>query len=219
MKFDSKTVSVLKNFSSISPSMIFHEGNVLKTISPNSTVIAKAQVPVSFDRKFAIKNVGTLLSALSFYEDPDVNFEEKNFTISKGNSKTVLSYTAESTIRAQPPENDPKLPTIDVTFNISASALANIMKMLSTLGLPEVAIVGDGTTLSVCALDSKNAKSETHSETVGTTDKKFKAIFKSENLKIVPGDYDIEVCSRGISHFKGKDIEYWIAVEQNSTYN
>lgn len=218
MKFDNKTVSILKNFSAISPSMIFREGNVLRTISPNKTVIAKAQVSVSFERKFALKNVGTFLNTLSFYEDPEVTFEEKNFTISKGNSKTVLSYTAENTIKALPPEKDPVLPSVDITFSISASALANIMKMLATLGLPEVAITGDGEKLSVCALDSKNANSETHSEDVGTADKRFKSIFKAENLKIIPGDYTIDVSSRGIAHFKGKEIEYWIAVEQNSTY-
>jgi gp45 sliding clamp, C terminal len=217
MKFDAKTISILKNFSNISLSMIFREGNVVKVISPNKTIVAKAVVPVTFDRRFAVKNLSTFLNTLSFYEDPDVTFNEKNLTISKGESQTTMAYTAENTVKA-PPENDPVLPSVDVSFDISAKALANITKMLGTLSLSEIAIIGDGTRLSVAAIDSKNSNSDTHVEVVGTTDKTFRSIFRAENLKIIPGDYHIDVCSRGISHFKGQEAEYWIVVEQNSTY-
>ena len=38
---------------------------------------------------------------------------------------------------------------------------------------------------------------------------------------MLPGDYDVTIC-RGISHFKNKDedldLEYWIAIEKDSTY-
>ena len=217
MKFDAKTVSVLKNFSHINLSMAFREGNVLRVMSPNKTIIAKATVPVTFDRRFAIKNLNTMLSTLSFYEDPEVTFNEKNFTVSKDGSQTTLAYVSEDTIKV-PPEKDLTLSSIDVSFNISAKSLSNIQKMIGALGVPEVAIIGDGTNLSVAAIDSKNANSDSHNEIVGTTDKNFRLIFKAENLKVIPGDYSIDVSSRGISHFKGAEAEYWIVVEQNSTY-
>jgi len=53
---------------------------------------------------------------------------------------------------------------------------------------------------------------------IGETDKTFNAVFKAENLRIIPGEYDVKVSSKGISHFKGKEAEYWIAVEQHSTF-
>lgn len=217
MKFDAKTVSVLKNFSQINVSMLFREGNTVKVISPNKTVIAKANVPVTFDRRFAVKNLGVFLSTLSFYDDPDVSFNENNMTIKKDSSYTTLAYTPEETVKV-PPEKDPVLPSIDISFRISAKALSNIHKMIGTLGVPEIAIIGDGNNLSVAALDSKNSNSDSHTEVVGSTDKNFRLVFKAENMKMISGDYNIDVCSRGISHYKGTEAEYWIAVEQNSTY-
>ena len=46
----------------------------------------------------------------------------------------------------------------------------------------------------------------------------FKAIFKAENIKIIPGDYEVSISSKGISHFSGESVEYYIAVESNSTF-
>jgi hypothetical protein len=45
-------------------------------------------------------------------------------------------------------------------------------------------------------------------------------IFKTENLKMIPGDYEVSISSTGISNFKNKNvkIQYWIATEQGSNY-
>lgn len=218
MKLDTKTTTVLKNFSSINPSLLFREGNTIKTISPTKTIMAKATVNTKFDRRFAIYNLSKFLGTLSFYSDPEVVFNDKNLIITDGNgSSTTLSYADENTIKVAP-EKEVALPSIDASFKITNASLQNIMKMLGNLGVPEVAIIGDGTNLTVAALDSKNPGSETHSEKVGTTDKVFRAIFKAENLKLLPGDYNVDVSSKGISHFKGDGVEYWVAVEQNSTF-
>jgi hypothetical protein len=218
MRLDTKTVNVLKNFSTINPSMLFYEGNILKTISPNKTVMAKANIETTIGKKFAIYNLGKLLSTLSFYDNPEIVLNEQNLIISNGNgSSTTLAYADEATIKT-PPNRDITLPSIDAEFKISSNALNNILKMLGTLGLPEIAISGDGVNLFVSALDSKNTNSEHHTEKVGSTDKTFRAIFKAENIKLIPGDYDVSVSSRGISHFRGAEAEYWIAVEQNSTF-
>lgn len=218
MKLDTKTVNVLKNFSTINPSMLFREGNTLKTISPTKTVMAKANIDIPINKKFAIYNLGKLLSTLSFYDNPEIELREQNLVISNGNgSSTTLAYADEATIKT-PPDRDITLPSVDAEFKISNSALTNIMKMLGTLGLPEIAIVGDGSNLYVSALDSKNSGSECHTEKVGVTSKTFRAIFKAENIKLIAGDYDVAVSSKGISHFKGSEAEYWIAVEQNSTF-
>ena len=45
--------------------------------------------------------------------------------------------------------------------------------------------------------------------------------FKIENLKVLDGNYTVAVSSKGISNFKNKDIdlEYFIALEPDSSYN
>ena len=39
-------------------------------------------------------------------------------------------------------------------------------------------------------------------------------------MKLLDGTYDVEISSKNISHYKNKsfDIEYWIALEPESTY-
>lgn len=218
MKFDNRTTMVLKNFSSINPALLFREGNVIKTVSPTKTIMAKATVDTKFDRRFAIYNLSKFLGTLSFYNDPEIVLNDKNLVITDGSgSSTTLSYADEDTIKIAP-EEELKLPTTYVDFKISSVSLSNIMKMLANLGLPEIAVIGDGANLYVAAFDSKNPTSESHTERVGSTDKKFKAIFKADNIKLLPGDYEVSITSKGISHFKGETVEYWIAVEQHSTF-
>ena len=44
--------------------------------------------------------------------------------------------------------------------------------------------------------------------------------FKTENLKMVVGDYNVHISSKGISHFENMTtkLDYWIALEPDSNY-
>ena len=48
----------------------------------------------------------------------------------------------------------------------------------------------------------------------------YEMYFKMENLKLLKGDYTVDISSKNISHFSHKDLdlEYWIALEPDSTY-
>jgi hypothetical protein len=89
---------------------------------------------------------------------------------------------------------------------------------MGVLGLPEIAVVGNGTRIFLQAVDSKNSSADTFSIEVGETDKVFKAVFKSENIRIMEGDYSVEISSKMISKFTGVDVTYWIAVEATSVF-
>jgi len=84
--------------------------------------------------------------------------------------------------------------------------------------MPEIAIVGNGTDITVEAVDSKNPSADTFAIKVGTTKHTFKMVFKSENIKIIAADYDVTISSKGIGNFKCEDIEYWIVAEASSTF-
>ena len=71
MKLDTKTVNVLKNFSTINPSILFKEGCILDTMAPNKGIIAKAVVPSNFPKRFAIYNLSKFLGCMSLINDPD----------------------------------------------------------------------------------------------------------------------------------------------------
>jgi hypothetical protein len=217
MKIDTSTINVLKNFAKINPSIVIMEGNTLKTISPSKTIMAKATVTTDFANRFAIYNLDRFISTLSLFNEPELSFSEKYVDIADSGKKTHYTYADENTI-TKVPEKEINLPSIDASFKITNANLNDIQRALGVLGLPEIVITGDGVNVCLQAADTKNPSGDVYSIIIGTTDKTFKAIFKSENIKIIPGDYDVSISARGISHFKGNDVEYWIAVESTSTF-
>ena len=48
MQITNNTFEVLKSFTSINPSIYINTGNIIKTISPQKTIIARADVDESF---------------------------------------------------------------------------------------------------------------------------------------------------------------------------
>lgn len=218
MKITTNTVNVLKNFSAINPSLIITEGNVIKTISTSKTIMARAKVDSEFTKRCAIYNLNQFISVLSLFNDPELVFHNDHVDIIDSNKKSSYVYSSEDTLKVKPPEKDIVLPTIDVSFKLTNDNLKDVEKAAGVLGLPEIAVVGDGTVVTIQAVDSKNSTSHAFSAEIGNSDKVFRAIFKVDNIKVIPGDYEVNVCSRGISHFRGNEVEYWIAVEQNSTF-
>lgn len=217
MKIDANTIAVLKNFAKINPSILIQEGNVLKTMSTSKTIMAKATVPTNFPKRCAIYNLDKFLSTLSLYNDPELNFSENSIGISDANRQGRCVYADESNI-VKAPDKELNLPSVDASFRLTNETLKDIEKALGVLSVPEIVVVGDGSDITIQAADTKNPSGDTYSIKIGTTDKTFKTIFKSENIRIIPGDYDVEISARGISRFRGKEAEYWIAVEQSSTF-
>lgn len=217
MKISTNTINTLKNFSSINPSIIVSEGNVIKTVSPSKTIMARAEIQDKFPRRFAIYNLNQFISVMSLFNDPELIFEDNSVKIVDGNRKTEYFYASENTINVKPPEKDIVLPSVDVSFKLNNVVLKEVEKAAGVLSLPEIAVVGDGNTISLQAVDSKSG-GNVYSVELEPSNKVFRAIFKVENIKIQPLDYNVSVCSRGISHFSSDNIQYWIAVEQNSTF-
>jgi len=217
MKISTNTVNVLKNFAKINPSILIQEGNTLKTMSPSKTIMAKAKIDTEFPKRFAIYNLDRFISTASLFTDPNFDFGERTVTIKEGERKIDYVYADENTI-GKMPDREINLPSIDVTVTLTNANLKEVEKAGGVLGLPEILIVGDGVDVYLQAADSKNPSGDVFSVKIGDTTKTFKAIFKTENIKIIPGDYEVNISARGISHFSGKDAEYWIAVEQSSTF-
>lgn len=218
MKIELNTVNVLKNFAKINPSILIQEGNTLKTMSVNKTILAKVKIGTKFDKRFAIYNLDRFISTLSLFNDPDLKFEDKFVTITDSNKKIKYTYADENTIKAAP-DKEITLPSVDVTCEITAENLKDIEKAAGVLGLPEILIIGniDGK-IYLQAADVKNPSGDVYSIELGSTDKEFTAVFKIENIKVIPGNYTVELCSRGISRFKSDTSEYFIAVEATSTF-
>jgi hypothetical protein len=217
MKINSKTLSVLKNFAGINPSIIVKPGNVVKTLSGGKTVLARAVVPDTFEKQFAIYNMSQFIACISMFTNPDLDFGETSVRISDTNKSFTYHY-ADPSIIVSPPDKDITVPSEEARFRLTNADFSNVAKALGILGVPEVAVVGDGDKIMLQAVDSKTTSSNFYSVDVGETDKVFRAIFKSENLKMIPDDYEVVLSSAGISKFSGAEATYFVAIEASSTF-
>jgi gp45 sliding clamp, C terminal len=218
MKFNNRTIQILRNFASINQSLIFSPGNTLTTISPLGSIMARATVETTFDSEFAIYDLSQFLGALSLFNEPELTLSSHSLLI--GDKAEAISYTfAEVSLITRPPEGSPQQPDMAVVFTLKNESLSRALKALSIISATAIAVVGDGTNIYLEALNTKDSSSSTYKSQVGSTDKSFRLIFLAENIKILPDDYNVSISTNGVAHFKGTDIEYWVAVEDSSTYN
>ena len=218
MKFSDNTIAVLKNFASINKSMLFRKGNVLRTISGQKNVLAKADIDETFDRDFAIYDLNKFLGCLSLFDSPEVIFDENAAIIVSDNKKLHITYAEPETF-ATPPSKDVSFPIAEVNLTLSNADMQQIKRGGSVMQLPEIAFVGDGEVISLKAVDMKNPTADFFSVRVGSTDQTFNAVFKIDNIKMIDSDYEVTVSSKGISQFTSGGISYWIATEASSTFN
>lgn len=217
MKFSEKTISILKNFSAINPSILIKKGNILKTISPTKTVMAIAELEDNFEADACIFDLSRFLSVYSLYKEPNIIFEEKNFIIEEGKQKTKYVYANPSMI-ISPPEKDIKLPSKDVEVKVEWQDLQSVIKAAGVLQLPEIAFIGEENKTYLRAINNSNPSADTFGIELGETEDFFKLIIKTENLKLLQRTYNVALSSKGVSQFSAEDVTYFIAIESKSEY-
>jgi len=220
MKLSKHTLSMLKNFSDINMSIEIKQGNILRTVSVQKNILAQAELEDEFPQDFAIYELNRFLGAVSLFDDPEFQFNGKSANI--GTSKHSVDYVyCDPSMIVTPPDNNITFPDPEVKFTLTHDALSQVMKASNVLGTPEIAVESDSGSINIKALDVNNDSTDTF--TVNLDEKsehKFRFVFKTENMKMVPGNYDVEISSKGISHFtlQGQKLEYWIATEASSAF-
>jgi hypothetical protein len=221
MKLSEQTVKVLKNYATINQGLVFKQGNVITTMSPQKNILSEATVPDSFPKEFGIYNLNEFLSVLSMSKDVEIDFGPRSAKFKFNDSRSIDYRLSESSLIVSPPDKKITLPSVDVEFTWSEDDIAWIQKTASILGSPNVGVVSDGEVVSVVSFDASNADAHATSiELDIPTSSKYRLIFKTENLKLIPGSYTVQISSKGIAHFKNtkEDLEYWIATETGSSY-
>ena len=218
MKLSKETVNLIKNFAGINSNLLLKQGNKLATISAQKNVMADATTTESFP-DFAIYDLNEFLGAMSLFDDPELEFQDKYVSIKQGNMN-IKFFAADPSVLVAP-QKAITFPDAEINFNMSSTMLDMIKKTSSVLRAADVSIVGDGSKVVAVVGDKKNASGNSFSEPVGDTDKNFKVNLKVENLKMLPGDYDVSISSKKISRFKSPntDLVYYVAVEADSTFD
>ena len=221
MNLSTNTVAILKNFSEINKNILVKPGKRLQTISTLKNILAEADIDNKFEQEFAIYDLPEFLRAIELFTKSDIKFNgSSNLVISDSNSRQSVKYFFADKSVIVAPTKGISMPDKYVTFTLKRKGLDDLNKGIVTLNLPDIVVKGDGKNITILATDKKNKSSNDYSAVVGTTDKKFNAYFKAENLKIIPDDYDIAISSKRISHFvnRSKPIQYWIALEPDSEF-
>ena len=220
MKLSEKTLNILKNFSSINQSILVKQGNQLRTISVAKNILAEAEIKEDFPRDFAIYDLNQFLNGLSLHQDPEMDFSPDSYVTIREGKRRVKYFYADPNVIISPPEKAIQLPSQDVCFQLDSITLEKLLKAAAVYQLPDLCAVGEAGVIKLVVRDKKNDTSNEFAIVVGETDEEFTFNFKVENIKIIPGAYDVIVSSKLLSQFTNSthDLKYYIALEPDSTF-
>ena len=220
MKLSESTLSVLKNFSSINQSILFKTGNKLRTISVMKNIMAEATITEELPKDFGIYDLGQFLNGMGLHQSPELDFTNDTYVVIKEGRMRSKYFFADPQVIVTPPDKPLNLPSEDVTFELSTDQLDKLLKAAAIYQLPDLSVVGENGAVKLLVRDKKNDTSNSFAIAVGETDSTFNFNFKVENIKILPGTYNIVVSQKLLSRFTAKnyDLTYYIALEPDSTF-
>jgi len=217
MKISNQTLTILKNFASINEGIVVKKGSALKT-TDKKYMVAEANVEEKFPKDFAIYDLNQFLSVVSLFEEPDFKFGSTNVVISEGTCSTTYVYANPEMIVSSDKKIEVKNPA--VSFQLTNKDLQHVLGAAKAMALPEIVVQGDGEKILLVATDTKNPSTNVYTVDLETaTDKTFQFIFKTEWVKVLPLDYEVNILAKGIAKFSHKDVlEYVICATDESTY-
>ena len=221
MKLSENTLSILKNFSSINQSILFKQGNKLRTISVMKNILAEATIEEELPKDFGIYDLNQFLNGIDvLYKNPDFDFQNDGYVVIKEGRMRSKFFFADPNVIVTPPDKEIELPSEDVTFDLGTEQLNKLLKAANLYQLPDLSVVGEDGVVKLVVRDKKNETSNIFSIIVGETESVFAFNFKVENIKILPGTYDVVVSQKLLSRFTSKNhnLTYFIALEPDSTF-
>ena len=220
MKLSDKTLTILKNFAGINNSILIKKGLQLRTISVAKNILAEARIEEEFPRDFAIYDLNQFLNGLGLHQDPELDFTEESYLNIREGKRRVKYFFADPAVIISPPEKEINLPSEDVHFQLDSITLEKLLKAAAVYQLPDLSAVGEAGVVKLVVRDKKNDTSNEFAIVVGETDKEFVFNFKVENIKIIPGAYNVVVSQKLLSKFTNEslDLKYFIALEPDSTF-
>ncbi len=154
------------------------------------------------------------------HQDPDLDFTNDSYLTIKEGKRRVKYFYADPEVIVSPPDKDIDLPSQDVCFQLEHSQLDKLIKASAVYKLPDLSAIGANGVISLVVRDKNNDTSNEYSIIVGETDAEFVLNFKVENIKIIPGSYDVVISRKLSARFVNEkyNLKYFIALEPDSTF-
>lgn len=210
VKLSKDTLEVLKVMSTINNSLKFEAGSTLKTISAGGSIIMEAEIAETFPQGFSIYEMNRFLNVLNLanMKDAQLEFNDGNkVTIRSGKSKVDYYFSSETFV--QHPGKQIQLPTVDLKVTLTEEDIDNFVKGAAALGHKILAFRAVGGAVSLVAttpeVDTSNDMEiglDLEDGATAPADGTYR--IKLENLKVLPGDYVVEICGRGIIRLEHK---------------
>ena len=224
MKLSNETVTVLKNFSTINQNLVIKPGNNISTMSAMKNIVAKAKVEEEFTKEFAIYDLNEFLASLSLFDNPDLDFQD-DFVVMSNEAHLKYWYSDPSVVTT--PMKEVTMPEGEVSFTLESNMISDVQKAAAVIGAPDMGLEAMSKGIAVLKVtDKKNSTANDYAVKVDVNnedgkDVPYKFWFKVENLKLLPGTYNVSVSSKNISHFVNTkvDVDYFIALEPESKYD
>lgn len=215
MKFSENTLAVLKNFATINSGVVLNAGRTQKSISPEKSILVEATLEDDVPSQFGIYDLNQFLGNVTTLKNPELTFTNDSVTIDDGD--LALTYHAcSANLIITPPEKELALKTVDVKFELSNATLSKLLKLASMNSLPNLSVVGKNGELRLKIHEKANDTSNHGSVKIGEyAGNDFSASFKTENLKLIPDDYTVELQNGAFAKFVNKagNLKYFIALE------
>lgn len=225
MKLSTETQNILKNFAAINSNIVVKPGSELKTIAEAKNILAKATIDESFDTQFGIYDLNEFLGVMGMFDDPELNIADDANSINISQARSSVKYFFSSPEILTSPSKDISMPSAEVTFTLTESTLNSLRRAASALGVSDVMVTGVAgeSGISIKVADVKDATSNSYNvdlDECERPDEEFNCVFNIGNFKFVNGNYEVTISNKLISHFKNVNVpvEYWVALEKNSTF-
>lgn len=220
MKLSEKTIALLKNFSNINQSILFKQGNKLRTISVMQNILAEAEISEEIPQDFGIYDLNQFLNGLNLHRQPELDFTNNSYVVIREGKMRSKYFFSDPNVIIVPPDKQIKLPSEDVCFVVSTEQLEKLVKAAAIYQLPDLSAVGESGVVKLVVRDKKNDTSNDFAIVVGETENEFCFNFKVENIKVLPGTYEVVVSKQLLSRFQSTthDLTYYIALEPDSTF-
>lgn len=224
MKLSNETLSVLKNFAGINSNIVLNPGQTVKTMSESKTIMASANIAEDVPSQIGVYDLNEFLGVVNMFEDPDLLFDNEFKSVRVTEGKRAVKYFFSEPSILTSPSKDIVMPACPVSFTISAEEMSNLRKAASALGVSDVVVKCEpGSNPQLVVTDTKDSTSNSYEIDLedgvgeGIT---CNFIFNIGNFKFVADDYEVSISDKLISNFKAKNqpIEYWVALEKNSTF-
>ncbi len=211
-------LEVLQNFGSINQNIVFKQGTALSIVSEAKNIMAKIELDEPIPMDFGIYDAQELVRVMSLVDDAEIQFNEDSLSLA-GNGSSIKYYYSDIGMLTQPPSREVTMPEPEVKFTLTQETLNKLKRAASALGHKQIKVDADDESVKLIITDTKNATANNFTirvEGEATGDLSDGFTIGIDNLKLMPGDYEVQVSSKLVSHFKNTDrnVQYWIALEK-----